>query len=82
MNKYSLHNSTQILLCCAKVDPVFLKRKDFKGLDSVNNLVISQVAEGLDNNLFSLQKAMLTGMAAVLALQQALNSVMSELSHS
>ena len=84
VNKYPLHDSTHNLLCCAKVDPVFLKRKDLKkqGLDAEKNLVISQVAEGLDNNLLSVQKAMMTGMAAILALQQGLGSVMSELSHS
>jgi hypothetical protein len=72
------------LLSCAKVDPVFHKRKylEKQGLDSDKNLVISQVAEGLDNNLLSVQKAMLTGMAAVLALQQGLGSVMNELAHS
>ena len=77
VSKYPLHESTQSLLSCAKVDPVFLKRKDLKkqGLDSEKNLVISQIAEGLDNSLLSVQKAMLTGMAAVLALQQGLGSV-------
>ena len=78
MNKYPLHDSRQNLLCCSKVDPVFLKHKDLKkqGLDAEKNLVISQVADGLDKNLLSVQKAMMTGMAAVLALQHGLGSVL------
>ena len=84
VNKYPLHDSKNNVLGCAKVNPVFLKRKDIKkqGLDAEKNLVISQVAEGLDNNLLSVQKAVMTGMAAIVALQQGLGSVMSELSHS